>query len=211
MRKAISVSTVVILAAMIGWAGAGYGQETPAQDKAKAEARGASQSKAEAEAAAKADRAEKPVHPYRVDFSVYELEDGKKINTRQYSLNLNAEDANELKIGTRVPVETKQGEFQYLDVGTNIWCRIGAIGLFGQVRSIDVERSEGIPLSVRAELSNFAVPEQGAGQSVRPAIRQLQIHASTVAVLGKPMIVGSVDDPNSKRQFQLEVTVTKLR
>jgi len=25
------------------------------------------------------------------------------------------------------------------------------------------------------------------------------------------MIVGSVDDPNSKRQFQLEVTVTKLR
>jgi hypothetical protein len=198
MRKALSVSTVVILAAMIGWAGAGYAQDTPAQDKAKAEARAASQTKAEAEAAAKADRAEKPVHPYRLDFSVYELEDGKKINTRQYSLNLNAEDANELKIGTRVPVETKQGEFQYLDVGTNIWCRIG-------------ERSDGIPLSVRAELSNFAVPEQGAGQSLRPAIRQLQIHASTVAVLGKPMIVGSVDDPNSKRQFQLEVTVTKLR
>jgi hypothetical protein len=198
MRKAISVSTVVILAAMIGWAGTGYAQDTPAQDKAKAEARAAAQSKAETEAAAKADRAERPVHPYRVDFSIYELEDGKKINTRQYSLNLNAEDANELKIGTRVPVETKQEEFQYLDVGTNIWCRIG-------------ERSDGIPLSVRAELSNFAIPDQGSGPSPRPAIRQLQIHASTVAVLGKPMIVGSVDDPNSKRQFQLEVTVTKLR
>jgi len=25
------------------------------------------------------------------------------------------------------------------------------------------------------------------------------------------MIVGSVDDPNSKRQFQLEVTVSKLK
>jgi hypothetical protein len=42
-------------------------------------------------------------------------------------------------------------------------------------------------------------------------LRQLNINASTLAVLGKPMIVGSVDDPNSKRQFQLEVTVTKLR
>ncbi len=198
MRKALSVSTVVILGAMIGWAEAGYAQDTPAQDKAKAEAKAASQTKADAEAAAKADRAEKPVHAYRVDFSVYELEDGKKINTRQYSLNLNAEDANELKIGTRVPVDTKPEGFQYLDVGTNIWCRIG-------------ERSDGIPLSVRAELSNFAVPEQGSEQSVRPAIRQLQIHASTVAVLGKPMIIGSVDDPNSKRQFQLEVTVIKLR
>jgi len=198
MRKALSVSAVVIFAAMIGWVGTGYAQDTPAQDKAKAEARAAAQTKGEAEGAAKADRAERPVHPYRVDFSIYELEDGKKINTRQYSLNLNAEDANELKIGTRVPVETKQEEFQYLDVGTNIWCRIG-------------ERSDGIPLSVRAELSNFAIPEQGSGQSARPAIRQLQIHASTVAVLGKPMIVGSVDDPNSNRQFQLEVTVTKLR
>jgi hypothetical protein len=28
---------------------------------------------------------------------------------------------------------------------------------------------------------------------------------------GKPMVVGSVDDPNSKREFQLEVTVTKLK
>ena len=34
---------------------------------------------------------------------------------------------------------------------------------------------------------------------------------STLALLGKPMVMGSVDDPNSKRQFQLEVTMTKLR
>jgi hypothetical protein len=32
-----------------------------------------------------------------------------------------------------------------------------------------------------------------------------------VVVLDKPMLMGVVDDPNSKRQFQLEVTVTKLR
>lgn len=144
-----------------------------------------------------APETEKTVNAYRLDFSVNEFEDGKKINTRQYSMNLNAEDANEIKIGTRVPFESKQGEFTYLDVGTNIWCRIG-------------ERPNGLPLSVRAEISNFAMPEQQA-QQARPVLRQLSIKASTVAQLGKPMVVGSVDDPNSKRQFQLEVTVTKLK
>jgi len=154
----------------------------------KALAQGSNSTKATSEATT--------VNAYRLDFSVNEIDDGKKINTRQYSMNVNADDANEVKIGTKVPVDTKQGEFQYIDVGTNIWCRIE-------------ERANGIPLSVRAEISNFATPNDG--QQARPVLRQLSIKASTVAQLGKPMIVGSVDDPNSKRSFQLEVTVTKLK
>lgn len=138
----------------------------------------------------------KSVQPYRLDFSVIELEDGKKINSRQYSMNLTANDANEIKIGARVPVDSGHEAFQYLDVGTNIWCRVG-------------DRPDGIPLSVRADISNFATPE-GVSSS-RPIIRQFKISASTLAQLGKPTIVGSVDDPTSKRQFQLEVTVNKLR
>jgi hypothetical protein len=186
MRKA-TVWAAAILGFMICWGAAGQAQEA-AQAKANAEAK----------AQPRADAEEKPVHAYRLDFSVNELEDGKKVNTRQYSLNLNAEDANEIKIGTRVPVESGQGNFQYLDVGTNIWCRIG-------------ERSDGIPLSVRADISNFAIPDQRTEQGARPVIRQLKINASTLALLGKSMVIGSVDDPNSKRQFQLEVTVSRLR
>jgi len=181
MRKTMAVWTVVILGFMICWGAAGQAQE-------------AEQVKPTGEGKAVA-APEKPVHAYRLDFSVRELEEGKTINTRQYSLNLNADDSNEIKIGTRVPVESGQGQYQYIDVGTSIWCRIG-------------ERSEGIPLSVRAEISNFAVPDHETGH---PVIRQLKIDASTLALLGKPMIIGSVDDPNSKRQFQLEVTVTKLK
>src|SRR5208283_651581 len=112
----------------------------------------------------------KPLSAYRLDFSVNELEDGKKINTRQYSMNQNGDDANDIKIGTRVPVESKQGEFTYLDVGTSIWCRIG-------------ERANGLPISVRAEISNFAMPDQ-QGQTSHPVLRQLSIKASTVAQLG---------------------------
>jgi len=158
---------------------------------------GITKASAQDSSTSKAAPEEKSVNAYRLDFSVNEFEDAKKINTRQYSMNLQAEDGNEIKIGTRVPVESKQGEFQYLDVGTSIWCKIG-------------ERPNGLPISVRAEISNFAMPEQQA-QQARPVLRQLSIRASTVAQLGKPMVVGSVDDPNSKRQFQLEVTVTKLK
>lgn len=147
------------------------------------------------------------VSAYRIDFSLIELEDGKKINTRQYSMNLQSDDQNEIKIGTKVPFEEKKDEFQYVDIGTNIWCRIGLPS--GQPME-KVEHSEGIPLAVRAEVSNFARPEQERTSTI-PELRQLQIKASTIAQLGKPMIVGSVDDPNSKRQFQLEVTVTKLK
>ncbi len=149
----------------------------------------------EASAAKSAPEAEKAVDAYRLDFSVNELEEGKKINARQYSMNLNNGDSNEIKIGTRVPAEVKQGEFQYLDVGTSIWSRIE-------------ERANGLAISARAEMSNFAMPDQ---QQPRPVLRQLQIKASSLAQLGKPLVLGSVDDPNSKRQFQLEVTATRLK
>jgi hypothetical protein len=39
----------------------------------------------------------------------------------------------------------------------------------------------------------------------------MKIESSTIAIVGKQMVVGSVDDPNSKRQFQLEMVVTKLK
>lgn len=186
MRKTTAVWIIAILGLIISWGAAGRAQD-------EAQAKPGTEAKTQARAVE-----EKAVHAYRLDFSVNELEDGKKINTRQYSLNLNADDANEIKIGTRVPVEAGHEQFQYMDVGTSIWCRIG-------------ERPDGIAMSVRADISNFAIPDQGTGHESRPVVRQFKINASTLALPGKPMVVGSVDDPNSKRQFQLEVTVTKLR
>jgi hypothetical protein len=181
MRTRIVVKILLLTAVLVLGLHLGWGQEA----KAKTD-----------EARTKADEP-KPVVPYRLDFSVNEIEDGKRINARQYSMNLNAGDANTIKIGTRVPVEMNQGTFQYLDVGTNIFARLG--------HDQDV-----LPLEVRAEISNFAMADQ-QNQSARPLLRQMQINGSTVVMLGKPTVIGSVDDPNSKRQFQLVVTATRLR
>ncbi len=144
-----------------------------------------------------------PGHTFRLDFTVSEIEDKKPINSRQYSMNLNAGDQNQIKIGSRVPFEQKQGEFTYIDVGTSIWCRM-------RDRHDLTWLGNDVLLNVHSEISNFAVPEQ-QGQNVRPLLRQLNIDASTITPVGKPLVVGSVDDPNSRRQFQLEVTVTKIR
>lgn len=145
-----------------------------------------------------AEDTNKELAAFRLDFSLVELEDGKQMNTRHYSMNLvpGFSPSNEIKIGSRVPVEGKQGEMQYIDVGTNVWSRM-------------IERQGALQLEVHAELSNFASPEQ-ENRTAMPLLRQVRINASTLAILGKATILGVVDDPNSKRQFQLVVTVTKL-
>jgi hypothetical protein len=139
----------------------------------------------------------KPAVAYRVDFSINELEDGKKINTRHYSMNLMGE-RKELKINTRVPVQSGVGQFQYLDIGTNI--------------NAHLETSESpIILDAVVEFSNLAISDsQVSAIGPPPSVRLTRIGTDTIVVLGKPMIVGSVDDLTSKRQFQLEVLVSKL-
>jgi hypothetical protein len=149
-----------------------------------------------------------PVQPYRLDFSFNEVVDGKTVNTRHYSMNLTAGNADEIKIGTRVPVvsgsssnNSMPSQYQYIDIGTQIW---------SQLR----ERGDDLILVVKGEISNLDVGTgtgEHTGALLPPVVRLIKINGDTLLVVGKPIVIGSVDDPNSKKQFQLEVTVTKLK
>jgi len=101
-----------------------------------------------------------------------------------------------------VPIESDQGKVEYLDIGTSIKSQIF------------VDESGVISLDARADVSSL-VPkgekEQYALSGQNPMVRQLQIQSSGTVTLGKLTPLGTVDDPDSKRQFQLEVTVTRLR
>src|SRR5690348_13524458 len=88
-----------------------------------------------------------PMHPYRVDFSISELENGKKINSRHYSMLSNAGSWNQIKIGTRVPVSNSQIPLQYLDVGTSINCKL-------------IESGDELAIDVHSDFSNFTTPEE---------------------------------------------------
>jgi hypothetical protein len=153
--------------------------------------------------------APKPVQAFRLDFSLNELEDGKKINSRHYSINVSVPgESREVKIGSRVPVATGSigssnalvnTQYQYIDVGTSISSELK-------------EHGDELELRVGAEISNLdAVPHDGNIHPLTPVVRQIKITGSTVVVPGKPIVIGSADDPTSNRQFQLEVTATKLK
>lgn len=134
---------------------------------------------------------------YRLDLSINELEDGKKINTRHYSMNLTDDSATkELKIGTRVPVQPEEGKFQYIDLGTSISAKLYL-------------NNNSLTLDVRVEVSSLASADQATrGQ---PLVRQMVLSGRTLVVPDRPMVIGSVDDPNSRREFQLEATATKIK
>jgi hypothetical protein len=166
------------------------------------------------DANSKADQ-DKPVHAYRLDFSLNELEAEKKLNSRHYSINLVSGDRQEVKIGTRVPVATGSfpasassgatggpvinTQFQYMDVGTHIWCTLK-------------EHTDALELQAGSDISNIEAGPSGETNGIsNPVVRQIKIVGGTIVVPGKPIVVGSADDPTSNRQFQLEVTVTKLR
>jgi hypothetical protein len=148
----------------------------------------------------------KPVQAYRLDYSFNEVVEGKVVNTRHYSMNLTSGTPNEIKIGTRVPVASASApgrdlsyQYQYLDVGTNIW---------SQLR----EHADELTLAVKGEVSNLDMAGNDHGGAMSPPIvRQIKIDGETLLIVGKPIVIGAVDDPNSKRQFQLEVTITKLK
>ena len=160
----------------------------------------------------KTERVEKPVHAYRLDFSLNELEGEKRINSRHYSIDsVVPGERQEVKIGTRVPVaigsypasassgSTVNTQFQYVDVGTHIWCSLK-------------ELTDELELHAGSEISNInAEAARDSNGLANPVIRQIKIEGSTIVVPGKAIVIGSADDPASTRQFQLEVTVTKLK
>jgi hypothetical protein len=157
------------------------GQETSPAPKPKAE---------------EPKKAPMPMGAYRVDFAINELEDGKRVNARQYSMNLRGDDRNQLSIGTQVPVEKEEGKFEYMEIGTEINCRL-------------LETSEGLAVEVRAAISNITSSPDRTPHAA-PVVRRFKIAGSGLLQPGKPLVLGSVDDPNSKRQFQLEVTATRV-
>jgi hypothetical protein len=137
---------------------------------------------------------------YHVDFSLNELADGKKINTRHYSMNIASQHSmgeQVLNIGSRVPLlHPEAGKVDYIDLGTNI--RV--------LMEFPYQGAEAA-VTVRANITTLADPNE-TGQN--PPLRQMTLSGSTPLILDKTMTIASADDPDSRHEFRLEMTVTKL-
>jgi hypothetical protein len=136
---------------------------------------------------------------YRVDYTIREMEDGKVLNSRKYTLMAKeGGDWARSRVGSRVSVPTGKETFQVQNVGMNIDCAVH-------------EQGETILLDSRIESSNLAPPGAGESTDSNPILRQVSSNVTAAVSLGKPAIIASLDDVTSNHRFEIEVTVTKVK
>jgi len=140
---------------------------------------------------------------YKLEFVVKEVEGGKVLNARSYSMTaaVDAKDSASIRAGSKIPVMMSSGGFNYIDVGVNIDCRA--------IR--EVQRD--LALFVAAEVSSL--PSEPAapatiGAPTTPTVRQNRWSSSIIVPVKKPTLIFSSDDLASKRQMQLELTATPV-
>ncbi|MFB3813112.1 MAG: hypothetical protein ACE14L_03300 [Terriglobales bacterium] len=182
MRTVITLAVLVVAAVCTAVA---------AQDTGRSGEMKAAESKPEA----------KPVAYYRLDFTVNELEDGRKLNSRSYTAQLEAAGRGSrgfLKVGSRVPVGDGKGGFNYIDVGVNM-------------EMFHINERDGLLIfDMNGDVSSIAAADQPQ-QGTPPVLRQARFGGPAVIAPGKPTVLYSLDDVNSKHRFQVEVVATKMK
>ena len=97
-----------------------------------------------------------------------------------------------------MPITVGDKGVQYMDVGLKLSGRV-------------LEREGDVTFEGEIEMSTFALPEQATEGKGNPVVRTVTETVSTRPVLGKPAVVSSLDDLNSRKRLQVEVTVTRLK
>ncbi len=148
-------------------------------------------------------------NPYRLDYTIKEMDDAKVVNTRTYSMVMQSSEERgrsfgEVKTGTRVPMLTatpKEGppQIQYIDVGINITAQLYVL------------ESSNLLLSGNVEISTLATGPDSTGPGGAPIIRQIRCNTTGETIPGKANQIASLDDPISKHRYVIEVVPTKLR
>jgi hypothetical protein len=140
---------------------------------------------------------------YKLAFSVYELEDGKRTNQRNYMLMGKPNwHPSTLRIGTRVPVFTEDKKMQYVDAGLDIRC--------------DLKEQKGAKLQADCDIGigSFIASDQvsnsGNSGPSAPVMRNTRTSSSSLLTLGKSAVIAIVDDVNSTKRMQVELTATKV-
>lgn len=141
---------------------------------------------------------------YRLDFVLHELADAKIINSRNYSMWLKAgrKDNGSLRVGNDIPVQNiptqeKPAGMSYKNIGIALDCFLE-------------ETDKGLVAQLHASIGEILPPEAHEPKAL-PVFRNIAFQSTALLSPGKPILVSSIDDPNSKRRFQLEVTAIELK
>ena len=145
---------------------------------------------------------------FKLAFVMYELDDGKRTNQRDYMMIGRTDNhPSSIKVATKVPITTlekgDEKQYTYTDVGLKINC------------SMKEQVDRRLQLHCDIEISSFIRPEQIANATgnaglAAPFLRTTRTDSWALLTLGKQAILTTVDDINSTKRMQVEVTATKL-
>jgi hypothetical protein len=149
----------------------------------------------------------KPTHVYKLDYVVSELDAGKKTDTKEYTLLLDGDRTGRLRVGTRIPVAISgpNPQWQYMDLGVTI-----------EATAMTTSETS-LGLRTRVEVSSIAMPTAESGKAAtigsptQPIIRNLTGESQVTVPFNKPTTLFTLDEPNSKRSFQVQLTATEIR
>ena len=135
---------------------------------------------------------------YKLDFVVKEVEAGKIINSRNFSAiqSASGKARSSIRTGARVPVQTGEKSFQFIDIGVSID--------FNQLHELPGDR---IAIELGFDISSNAASENAP----HPIIRQNKWQSTVMMPVRKATTIFTSDDPTSKRTMQIEMTATPLK
>src|SRR5580765_4337241 len=141
---------------------------------------------------------------FKLAFVMYELDDAKRINQRDYMMIGRTDNQpSSIRVSTRVPITTQEKgndkQYTYIDVGLRINC------------SMKEQVDRRLQLHCDVEVSSFLRPEQIANATgnaglAAPFLRTTRTESWALLTLGKPAILNTVDDITSTKRMQIEVT-----
>ena len=145
---------------------------------------------------------------FKLAFVMYELDDGKRTNQRDYMMIGRTDNQpSSIRVSTKVPITTTETkgdkQYTYIDVGLKINCSMKEQVDRRLQLHCDIEISSFIPREQIANATGTASPEA-------PFLRSTRADSWALLTMGKPAILNTVDDINSTKRMQIEVTATKV-
>jgi type II secretory pathway component GspD/PulD (secretin) len=148
---------------------------------------------------------DRPRKAYRLTYTITESDAGKRIGIQHFAIIAAAGARATLKEGSKLPIETgsteagnsTQTQMTYLDIGMNFDATVD-------------DFPTGVRLRSKVEQSSVAEEKSGIGPQ-DPIVRQSVLEGTSFLVLGKPLVLGSLDVPGSTRHLDIEVIADQVK
>jgi len=149
---------------------------------------------------------DKPRASYRLTFTLTGAENSKNGAGQTFTLVAGSGEKTIFKKGGRVPIvtghydaetTTANSQVQYMDVGLTI--EVTAVGV-----------ADGVGLKSKVEQSSVSEEKSGVGAQ-DPVFQQAVLEATTTVPLGKPMVLGSIGNPETGHKQEISVVAEQVK